>query len=108
MRNRRKGARVARPIAAPRAEVPPADLLIWPNAISHTNSDPWLAQHHTEIQELHPRFLLIDFANGRTTAATMARFQTQKEALLEGSRYHGYSNPAAKPFVVYELAKYVD
>lgn len=86
----------------------PATLVIWPNETSHTNSDPWLQQHHTEIQEMHPRFLLIDFANGRTTAETMARFQTQKEAMMEGSRYHGYSNPAAKPFLIYEIAKYVD
>jgi hypothetical protein len=82
--------------------------LIWPNEMSSANSDPWLLQHHTEITEIHPRFLVIDFANGRTTASVMTRFQQQKEALMEGSRYHGYSNPAAKPFVIYELAKYVD
>jgi hypothetical protein len=86
----------------------PSDALVWPNEQSHTNSDRWLMEHHTEIQELHPRFLLIDFANGRTTAQSMARFQTQKEAMMEGSRYHGYSNPDAKPFLIYEIAKYVD
>lgn len=94
------------------AASPPSDAgappLIWPNEISSANSDPWLVQHHTEIREIHPRFLVIDFANGRTTASVMTRFQQQKEAMMEGSRYHGYSNPAAKPFVIYELAKYVD
>jgi hypothetical protein len=98
------------PDVALAGDLPPVtgEKLVWPNEVSHTNSDPWLAQHHSEIQELHPRFLLIDFANGRTTAQTMDRFQTQKAAMMEGSRYHGYSNPDSKPFLIYEIAKYVD
>ena len=82
--------------------------LIWPNAQSSKNSDPWLALHHNEIQELHPRFLVINFANNRKIADVQARFQTQKDWMKEGSRYHGYSDPNAKPFLIYELAKFVD
>jgi hypothetical protein len=85
-----------------------APLLIWPNAESSKNSDPWLIQHHDEIQEIHPRFLVINFANNRKLADVQARFQTQKEWMMEGSRYHGYSDPNAKPFLIYELAKLVD
>src|SRR6185369_11632985 len=82
---------------------PAMPTLVWPNPTSSVNSDPWLVQHHTEIRELHPRFLLIHFANGHSVAQVMTRFEQQKEAMMEGSRYHAYANPAAKPFVVYEL-----
>jgi hypothetical protein len=92
--------------AAGSSGAPPS--LIWPNATSSVNSDPWLSLHHTEIQEMHPRFLVINFANNRKLADVQARFQTQKEWMQEGSRYHGYSDPNAKPFLNYELAKLVD
>src|SRR5579859_878444 len=82
--------------------------LIWPNDVSYANSDPWLVQHHDEIQEIHPRLLVIDFANGTTTADVTKVFNDQKAALMEGSRYHGYSDPSAKPFLIWELAKLVD
>ena len=85
-----------------------APALVWPNATSFANSDPWLSVHHTEIQELHPRFLVINFANNRKLDDVKARFQTQKEWMMEASRYHGYSDPNAKPFLIYELAKFVD
>jgi hypothetical protein len=65
-------------------------------------------EHHTQIQEIHPRFLVINFANGRSLNDVKARFQAQKEAMMEGTRYHGYSDPSAKPFMIYELAKLVD
>ena len=83
-------------------------LLIWPNDTSSVNSDPWLMQHHTEIQEMHPRFLVINFANNRKLSDVQARFETQKSWMMEGTRYHGYSDPNAKPFLIYELAKLVD
>ena len=83
-------------------------LLIWPNATSSVNSDPWLSAHHDEIQEMHPRFLVVNFANNRKLTDVQARFQTQKNWMMEGSRYHGYSDPSAKPFLIYELAKLVD
>jgi hypothetical protein len=95
------------PDAAP-AGPPPSGQLVWPNEVSSVNSDPWLVQHHNEIQEIHPRFLLIDFANNRTAAQVMKRFEDQKAAMMEGTRYRGYSDPSAKPFMIYELAKLVD
>src|SRR3954466_15133662 len=81
--------------------------LVWPNETSFANSDPWLKDHHTEIREIHPRILLIDFANGNSDEKVLARYQQQKDAMMEGSRYHAYSNPSAKPFFIYELAKHV-
>jgi hypothetical protein len=83
------------------------DRLIWPNEVSSKNSDPWLVENHTKIVEMHPRFLIIDFANNFTDAQVMARFKLHKDALMEGSRYHGYSNPDAKPFMIWEVFKHV-
>ena len=37
--------------------------LSWPNQDSQANSDAWLAEHNTEITELHPRVLVLNFAN---------------------------------------------
>jgi hypothetical protein len=88
------------------AGAPP--LLVWPNDTSFANSDPWLSQHHNEIQEMHPRFLVVNFANNRKLSDVQARFETQKAWMMEGTRYHGYSDPNAKPFLIYELAKLVD
>lgn len=85
-----------------------APLLVWPNDQSSKNSDQWLIDHHDEIQELHPRFLVVNFANNRKASDVQARWEAQKEAMMEGSRYHAYSDPNAKPFLIYELAKLVD
>jgi hypothetical protein len=85
-----------------------SQLLVWPNAASYANSDPWLVQHHTEIREIHPRILVIDFANGTTKADVTKAFEAHKALLMEGSRHHGYSDPSAKPFLIWDLAKLVD
>ena len=82
--------------------------LVWPNEVSFANSDPWLKEHHTEIREMHPRFLLLDFANTYTFEQVEKRFEQQRNAFVVGSTYHGYSDPNAKPFMFYELAKHVD
>jgi hypothetical protein len=108
------GAPAGRPDAgdastAPLPDAAPLDpnRIVWPNAVSSKNSDPWLAANHTKIVEMHPRFLILDFANYFTDAQVMARFNLHKEALMEGSRYHGYSNPDAKPFMIWEVFKHV-
>ena len=84
--------------------------LIWPNATSSANSDAWLRQHHDEITEMHPRALIINFVNGAngSTSAVRARWNLMAQAMGEGTRYHGYSDQNAKPFVVHELLKQVD
>jgi len=82
--------------------------LVWPNAMHSANSDPWLPMHHDEITEMHPKALLINFANNRAASAVMDRWNLMKAAFSEGSRYHGYNDPTAKPFVVHELLKLVD
>jgi hypothetical protein len=87
---------------------PPSGPFVWPNAASFRTSDPWLVQHHDEINEIHPRLLVINFANGVPLSAVQARYDLQKAAMQEATRFHGYSDPSAKPFMIYELAKLVD
>ncbi|HEY4183411.1 MAG TPA: hypothetical protein VGP07_00005, partial [Polyangia bacterium] len=87
--------------------------LIWPNDISHTNSDAWLIEHHDELVGLAPRVLLLDFYNGLPSMqlpvasveqiTQLAKQQSAAQAL--GSRFHGYSDPSAPAFVDYQIVK---
>src|SRR5262249_34999235 len=87
---------------------PDGGKLVWPNEVSSANSDPWLMQHHDDITEMHPRALVLHYANGSSVAQVAERWDFMAEAMSEGSRYHGYNDPSAKPFVVHELLKLVD
>jgi len=98
----------ASPIVIPTVITGDTGGLIWPNAVSSANSDPWLAQHHDEITEMHPKALVINFVNWSTASAVKDRWDLMAKAMGEGSRYHGYSDPAAKPFVIHELLKQVN
>lgn len=82
--------------------------LIWPNAVSAANSDPWLSRHHNQLTQLRPRALVVSFANGNNVNAVNVRWNELSAALNEGSRYHGYNDPTAKPFVQHQLVKLVD
>jgi hypothetical protein len=80
----------------------------WPNNVSAANSSPWLVAHHNELTEIHPRVLVLDFDDTKTIAEAKTRVDELIAAFEEGSRYHGYSDPAAVPFLSYELVKLVD
>jgi hypothetical protein len=100
--------------AAADAEVNDADgpdaenLAVWPNAFSKANSDPWLAQHHDEIEQMRPRILALNFVNGRTIAEMTAHMEQAIAAIAESSRYHGDIDGQAPVFLQYELAYTVD
>jgi hypothetical protein len=81
---------------------------VWPNKTSWKISDPWIAKNHDAIREMHPRVLALNFANGRTNDDMNALIGQIFAGLKEGSRYHGYSDPKAKPFLDYVIAKSVD
>jgi hypothetical protein len=81
---------------------------VWPNEISSANSDQWLRDHHDQLTMIKPRVLLLDFYNGATLAATMTTANILIAALAESSRYHGYSDTSATPFVMYQITKIVD
>ncbi|HEY4633426.1 MAG TPA: PKD domain-containing protein, partial [Candidatus Limnocylindrales bacterium] len=81
---------------------------VWPNDVSSANSDPWLAEHHAEIRELRPRVLALNFVNRRSMDEMRGQLEGVAAAIAEGSRYHGYADPNAPPFVSYELAYLAD
>jgi hypothetical protein len=85
-----------------------ASGVVWPNATSAANSDPWLIAHHDDLVEMHPRLVVLHFYNGIDVTQTQAIAQAQIDAIAEGSRYHGYLDAAAPPFLRYELLKVVD
>ncbi|MEQ8762311.1 MAG: hypothetical protein RL885_00190 [Planctomycetota bacterium] len=87
---------------------PQPELFTWPNEYSRANSDPWIAEHHGQILEMKPKLLVINFSN-QLSPDDLER-QTQKliDALAESSRYHGFENEEAPPFLRYEVFKTVD
>jgi hypothetical protein len=80
----------------------------WPNAYSQANSDAWLDAHADALREMHPRVTVLNFHNALTEAEMRAVAERQINALAEGSRYHGYADPEAPPFLRYELGTFVD
>ncbi|HLK59633.1 MAG TPA: hypothetical protein VKU00_23940 [Chthonomonadaceae bacterium] len=88
--------------------LPPAASGIWPNATSRANSDDWLRLHHDQIRQMRPRLLVLNFVNGLSQEAAAKKVQELIAALRESSRYHGYANPDAPPFLDYQVFKIVN
>jgi hypothetical protein len=86
----------------------PANLTVWPNRVSRANSDRWLAENHDLIRLLKPRLLVLNFSNRARRDHLDRMLDAIIDALGEGSRYHGYKNPAAPVFLKYQLFKFVD
>ncbi|MCL2448804.1 MAG: hypothetical protein FWD17_07655 [Polyangiaceae bacterium] len=95
--------------------------LIWPNAVSHTNSDAWIAAHHDQIAQMQPQVLVLDFANrfqpemgsvvqaGYDIQQTLGPIVQQHiDAFAVASRYQGYKNANAPAFLQYQIKKVVD
>ncbi|HMI82489.1 MAG TPA: hypothetical protein VK550_00280, partial [Polyangiaceae bacterium] len=74
----------------------------WPNCVSSANSDAWLVQHHDALTVIRPRLLILHFYNAWTKAQAEAGAQLEIRVTREGSRYHGYSQANAPPFLEYE------
>ncbi len=79
----------------------------WPNPESQANSDPWLMEHHEQIETLRPRVLVLNFDNQRDEATAQTAIERIFAAFREASRPHGYDDPAAPPLLDYQLAKVV-
>src|SRR5690349_14767900 len=88
--------------------LPPASSGTWPNQASRANSDDWLLLHHDQIRQMRPRLLVLNFVNGLSQDAATKKVQELIAALRESSRYHGYANPDAPPFLDYQIFKLVD
>lgn len=81
---------------------------IWPNAQSQANSDDWLRLHHSQIRQMQPRLLVLNFVNGLTTEEATRKSEALMAALRESSRYHGYAKASAPAFLDYKIFKVVD
>jgi hypothetical protein len=84
------------------------DLTVWPNRVSKANSDDWLVRNHDQIRQMRPRLLVLNFVNGLKPDAARAKVDRLIAALRESSRYHGYKDPQAPPFLEYQVDKLVD
>src|SRR3989442_541299 len=81
---------------------------VWPNDTSRANSDQWLVKNHDRIRQLRPKLLVLNFANGVSPDNGRLKVEGLIAALKESTRYHGYINPTALPFLAYEIGKFVD
>ncbi len=89
-------------------EEPLGEPIAWPNEFSNANSDPWIAQHHREINQMRPKVLALNFVNSRSMAEMDAQMQDMRDIMAEASRWHGYDDPTAPTFLEYEIAYSVD
>jgi hypothetical protein len=80
--------------------------VIWPNADSFANSDPWLVAHHDEIRVMRPRVLAVNYVHGFSEAEAL--LDGLIAAIRESSRWHGWRDPDAPAFLEYELVGIVD
>ena len=82
--------------------------LVWPNDESSANSDPWIAEHHAEIRTMRPRILALNFVNDRSMDEMNEHLEHMVEVIAESSRFHGYADADAAPFLQPELAYTID
>ncbi len=97
------------------------DMTVWPNSVSRANSDPWIAQNHSQLVKMQPRFLVINFANGIalnggdntsggaiSPAQIIAKAQAYLAALQYASQYHARLNASAPAFLEPIIARVAD
>jgi len=82
--------------------------LVWPNAESGANSDPWLIANHDRIRLLQPRVLAVNFVHGLSEREARAKLDALCAALREASRWQGYRDPQAPPFLDYRIVAIAD
>jgi hypothetical protein len=97
------------------------DLTVWPNSVSRANSDPWIAQNHSQLLKMQPRVLVINFANGIgvgggdntsggafPTSQVVAKAQAFLTAMQYASQYRVRVNPSAPAFLDPAIARVAD
>jgi hypothetical protein len=78
--------------------------LEWPNEESSAASDPWIVEHHDELETMRPRVLALNFVNGQSNAQMESMIGSIATAMREATRPHG----AGCPFLELEIARSVD
>jgi hypothetical protein len=84
------------------------DLAVWPNKVSKANSDVWLIHNHDKLRKMYPRVLVLNFCNGFEPEKAEKMAKKLAAAVTEGTRYHGYKDEKAEPFIEWQIAKIVD
>jgi hypothetical protein len=82
--------------------------VIWPNAESAANSDPWLVANHDRIERIQPRVLGVNFVHGLGEAEARAMLEALCAAISESSRWQGYRDSAAPAFLDYRVTAIAD
>ena len=82
--------------------------LVWPNADSGANSDPWLIANHDRLRLMQPRVLAVNFVHGLSAREARAKLDGLCAALREASRWQGYRDPQAPPFLDYQIVGIAD
>ncbi len=82
--------------------------LVWPNAESAANSDPWLIANHDRIRLMQPRVLVVNFVHGLGEAEARDKVEWLCRALGESSRWQGFRDPAAPAFLDYRIVHIAD
>jgi hypothetical protein len=82
--------------------------LVWPNADSAANSDPWLVEHHDRITLMQPRVLVVNFVHGFGEQQARPLLDGLRAALRESSRHHGYKDPSAPVFLDPQIVGIID
>src|SRR5215218_1122187 len=90
------------------ALVSAATDLVWPNAESAANSDRWLVSNHDRIRLMQPRVLALNFVHGLTEREARHKLEWLCAAVRESSRWQGYRDPRAPPFLDYRIAEIAD
>jgi hypothetical protein len=89
-------------------ETDPPDGTVWPNQASRANGDRWIVENHDRLRQMRPRVLIVNFSNLARREKTDRLVAGIIDAIAEGSRYHGNTNPNAPAFLKYEVFKLVD
>jgi hypothetical protein len=82
--------------------------MVWPNAESAANSDPWLIANHDRISLMRPRVLVVNFVHGLAEWEARHKVEWLCRTLRESSRWQGFRAPAAPPFLEPQIAGVVD
>jgi hypothetical protein len=82
--------------------------MVWPNAESAANSDPWLIANHDRIRSMRPRVLVVNFVHGLAEWEARHKVEWLCRTLRESSRWQGFRDPAAPPFLEPWIAGIVD
>src|SRR4051794_40928981 len=82
--------------------------MVWPNAVSAVNSDPWLVANHDRIRSMRPRVLVVNFVHGLAEWEARHKVEWLCRTLRESSRWQGFRDRDAPPFLEPRIAGIVD